>query len=313
MVRKGLLFDLLPGTPISGIYSHSSSSGERLRCKTHICKRRCHRIRDHSKVDCTEPVETVCSRQHKRRVACSKQNAACTKCVQEDKEIERRARRDLQMEKERLARQEAYKKELQHIEDDLDHQRRRLKYEAEKEEQEKTIQQRRAEVESLKETVERTKEQTARRGQSNPNIQSDKTKKQQPSNEEQAAPGTARFEWEQLKKLEGAKCKILDELMAMIGLEDVKKQFLAVKSKVDTIVRQNANLKSERFSCSLLGNPGTGESWFSLPNVSIAETDRTSQGKQPLLACTESSSTLSASYPAPGSRRQLGRDWQTWA
>jgi hypothetical protein len=209
-----------------------------------------------------ELVEVNCSRQHKRRVQCSKQNAACSKCLQEDKEIERRAKRDLQMEKERLARQAAYKKELQDIEDDLDLQRRLLKYEAEKDEQRKTLQQRRSEVDALKETVERTKEQEARRKQS----ETEQTLKSEPSKTvgqkpppDQALPGTARFEWEQLKRMEGARSKTLDELMEMIGLEDVKKQFLSVKSKVDTILRQNSSLKSERFSCSLLGNPGTGK------------------------------------------------------
>lgn len=39
----------------------------------------------------------------------------------------------------------------------------------------------------------------------------------------------------------------------------MKEQFLAIKSKVDTVVRQNVSLKDERFGAALLGNPGTGE------------------------------------------------------
>jgi hypothetical protein len=46
--------------------------------------------------------------------------------------------------------------------------------------------------------------------------------------------------------------------MQMIGLEKVKEEFLAVKSKVDTALRQGVSMASERFSCSMLGNPGTG-------------------------------------------------------
>jgi hypothetical protein len=242
----------------------SEPCGELLMCKTHKCKRRCHRIRDHSNVECTELVDAVCSRRHKRRVQCSKKNATCAKCVQEDKEIERRAKRDLQLEKDRLARQAAYKKELQDIEDDLDLQRRLLKYEAEEDEQVQTLEERRAEAATLKETVQRTKERKAQKKKSETKQASRQPSEStaQSSPAVQALPGTARFEWEQLKTQEGARSKTLDELMGMIGLEDVKKQFLSVKFKVDTILRQNSSLKSERFSCSLLGNPGTGEFAF---------------------------------------------------
>jgi DNA repair exonuclease SbcCD ATPase subunit len=164
------------------------------------------------------------------------------------------------MESDRVARQEAYRKELQEIEDELDHQRRLLKYEAEREEQKKNLQQQRADLESLKDSVKRAEEQKARqkRSANERALRSGKPDSGSPS-EERADPGTTKFEWQQLKKLEGAKCPTLDELMDMIGLEDVKAQFLSVKSKVDTILRQNSSLKSERFSCSLLGNPGTGE------------------------------------------------------
>jgi hypothetical protein len=48
--------------------------------------------------------------------------------------------------------------------------------------------------------------------------------------------------------------------MEMIGLEEVKQEFLTVKSQVDTVLRQGVSMASERFSCSMLGNPGTGTS-----------------------------------------------------
>ena len=46
------------------------------------------------------------------------------------------------------------------------------------------------------------------------------------------------------------------------GLESVKQQFLAIKAKVDTVVRQNVSLKGERFGAALLGNPGTGNAVY---------------------------------------------------
>lgn len=46
--------------------------------------------------------------------------------------------------------------------------------------------------------------------------------------------------------------------LSELGLESVKQKFLMIKAKVDTMVRQNASLKDERFGAALLGNPGTG-------------------------------------------------------
>jgi hypothetical protein len=43
-----------------------------------------------------------------------------------------------------------------------------------------------------------------------------------------------------------------------LGLESVKERFLSIKTKVDTVVRQNVSLEGERFGAALLGNPGTG-------------------------------------------------------
>ncbi|GME65999.1 AAA family ATPase [Neofusicoccum parvum] len=45
----------------------------------------------------------------------------------------------------------------------------------------------------------------------------------------------------------------------MIGLENVKDEFLAIKAKIDVAVRQNIEMKNERFGAALLGNPGTGK------------------------------------------------------
>jgi hypothetical protein len=79
------------------------------------------------------------------------------------------------------------------------------------------------------------------------------------------SPGTssAKDEWEHQKKFEGARNEALDSLMNMIGLEDVKNKFLSIKSKVDTAIRQNVDMKDERFGAALLGNPGTGTRSFS--------------------------------------------------
>jgi hypothetical protein len=69
----------------------------------------------------------------------------------------------------------------------------------------------------------------------------------------------------------------------MQGLESVKDQFLVIKNKIDTLVRQGVSLKRERFGAALLGNPGTGK----FPESSEGRTD-IFQGKLQLLAYTPS-------------------------
>jgi hypothetical protein len=71
-------------------------------------------------------------------------------------------------------------------------------------------------------------------------------------------PSATKEEWERQKKLDGAVNPPIDAIMAMTGLEDVKKQVLRIKTKVETSTRQGTDLKGERFNIAMLGNPGTG-------------------------------------------------------
>lgn len=77
----------------------------------------------------------------------------------------------------------------------------------------------------------------------------------------------AKDDWESRKRC-GEENEVLDELMEMIGLENVKEQFLCIKDKIDLAIRQDIDLKNERFSASLLGNPGTGK-WYHAQNWTL--------------------------------------------
>ncbi|KAI0846858.1 P-loop containing nucleoside triphosphate hydrolase protein [Daldinia vernicosa] len=72
-------------------------------------------------------------------------------------------------------------------------------------------------------------------------------------------PSAAETDWQYQKKYENAFNEALDSLFQMIGLESVKKEFLAIKARIDTAVRQGVDTKNERFGAALLGNPGTGK------------------------------------------------------
>ncbi|KAK0634459.1 P-loop containing nucleoside triphosphate hydrolase protein [Bombardia bombarda] len=249
-----------------------------LKCGIHQCKSRCHRITDHSQAECHQLIDKVCDRQHKSTVRCSRQNEGCHKCIKEDQEQERRIKRDLRLEEDRQRRQEEYTRRLQEIQDEIEHQRRINKYQAEEDDQKKTLEQQRADLATLKEREDRIRKkkqyqaqmaaqaQTQTRARSAAEGGSSKDQSQHGavvssggSDDGGGFPDTAMAEWQHLKQYENANNKYLDELMGMIGLEDVKQAFLSIKSKVDTSLRQGISLDSERFSCSMLGNPGTGK------------------------------------------------------
>ncbi|ROV88521.1 hypothetical protein VSDG_09328 [Cytospora chrysosperma] len=239
-------------------------TGAVLKCG-HVCVNRCHRVTDHSKMPCPYKVESVCDRGHNLKRPCQKRNDKCSKCAQEDFEIARKAMRDQRLDAQRKARQKAYMNELMDIQDEIDHQRRMIKEKTEEEEQKKTLAQQRADLAALKDTA--TRIQNATRPQSKPAMPGSfpGADPLTPPSEADSAdtlagiPEGAKQEWAHMKEFEGAKNQTLDELMGMIGLEDVKSEFLDIKSKVDTALRQGIPLDKERFSCSMLGNPGTGK------------------------------------------------------
>lgn len=251
-----------------------------LKCGTHKCKSRCHRVIDHSQAPCNEIIDKTCERNHKLKVSCDKQKDHCRECIKEDKEQERRIKRDLQLEEDRLRREEAHRKSLQELDDELDHLRRKNKYLSDEQIREQTLEQRRQEVAALKDAQLRAQEQAEQRAEITRRVaekakrraeqNSNAGEKADPQNPPSNLPDTAKDEWKYLKEREGASSKPMDTLMSMIGLEEVKQKFLDIKSKVDTAVRQGISLSKDRYSCSMLGNPGTG--WFSLPLVTHMET-----------------------------------------
>jgi hypothetical protein len=70
-------------------------------------------------------------------------------------------------------------------------------------------------------------------------------------------------QWEFMKQELGEKNDVIDELMRYEGLEEIKRQFLDIKTKVSICEKQGQDPKRERFNIVFQGNPGTGEQVFS--------------------------------------------------
>ncbi|KAF5265252.1 hypothetical protein FOXYS1_3905 [Fusarium oxysporum] len=224
-------------------------------------------VQDHSKVQCFAKVDRICDKGHKTKVPCGSKTKVCVTCTKEDEENqrrikrdlelerqrqeddERRIRRDLELERRRQGLQDEYRLQLQEIEDEIDHRRRTMKYESEEKKHADELKQKKEELESLRQAESNKKKMKT-------------TQKTSPP--PQAAPqfdpiSSVAKEWKNMKEVEGARNVALDKLMGMIGLESVKDQILSIKSTVDTKIRQGFSLGDERWSCSLLGNPGTGK------------------------------------------------------
>jgi Cdc6-like AAA superfamily ATPase len=160
------------------------------------------------------------------------------------------------LEEARLQRQKAYSAELQRVQDEIDHNRREIKYMQEEEADKKNLAEQTAQAETLKRTAQNMK--AAKKKSDQPTAGASQGTTKGPSPSWLDLPSSAKDDWMSLKA-EGAQNASLDKLIQMIGLEEVKQSFLEVKSIVDLAVRQDTSLNSERFSCSLLGNPGTGK------------------------------------------------------
>ncbi|OHF03871.1 ATPase [Colletotrichum orchidophilum] len=215
-------------------------------------------LSDHSKVLCHEKLAKHCGRGHKYRVFCNSQNRNCTACFKEDEDTRRRLKRDLEMETERDLAQKKYAQDLQKVDDDLDREKRLIKNAQEDEKQKETLREHTEELEALRQTRVRAEAMKAAR-EAPKIVPGAFPTERKSSSEPDPAIGSAHEEWLNLKSQFGARSSAMDQLMGMIGLESIKEKFLSIKSKVDTAVRQQISLSTERFGCSLLGNPGTGK------------------------------------------------------
>ncbi|KAL7920998.1 P-loop containing nucleoside triphosphate hydrolase protein [Trichoderma austrokoningii] len=233
----------------------SQLCGAMLGCGKHPCERRCHRMSNHSQVPCMKLVEKLCERGHKMKHLCGKENEGCKSCAKEDEDTRRRVKRDLEMEKKRQQQQDKYRRELQEIDDEIDHHQRHMKYSQEEKDQEKELAQKKAQLQSLKETKARL--DAANAAAAKPVVSSTTPQDKTPASSDIFGPSAQ--EWADMKRDTGACNSALDELMDLIGLESVKGEFLAKKSEIDLAIRQRTPLSDSRFSCSLLGNPGTGK------------------------------------------------------
>lgn len=219
-------------------------------------------------MECQAMVPFVCSQKHRSQRPCFKSQAACAICAEEDRQRERIRKRNAHLDAERDAKRAAYALQLAENQAEMNHQRRILQDHREDEDSARVLEQKKQDLANLKVTANNLKQQ--RQSCTKPHATpASKSSGKKVAEENEEDWSTAKKQWEHFKRYEGADNEALDDLMGMIGLEDVKDKFLAIKLEVDTAVRQGLDMSNKRFGASLLGNPGTGKQLLFLSVIII--------------------------------------------
>jgi hypothetical protein len=197
-----------------------------------------------------------------------RQPLSCVKCDEEAQHEQERRQRDHELNLQRQRNQDIYRVRLKEIEDEIAHERRIMTDKAQQRQREDVLRQRNADLAAVKAAsklaMSAPKDRKLSPGHkvSGANATPEVVQNSEPDqallrgdvdNDESAVA-----EWQYCKDYEGAENGALDELMKMIGLEEIKKEVMSIKAKIDTTVRQGVDLQDSRFGATLLGNPGTG-------------------------------------------------------
>jgi replication-associated recombination protein RarA len=261
----------------------SQPCSEMLNCGKHQCPQKCHQLADHSKIQCNQIVETTCPKSHKTKSQCWRQSARCTKCEAERRREEARCLRDYELDVQRQVKEKLYAQQLAEIDDEIAHEKRLQKEHETEISRRQFLEQRRKDLRVVKANTKKAVDRKSIKLTESPLGQETVTQATSPGEQRSEAdqsPGpkssesedssddgrnsqvnvpSAKSEWNHQKRIEFATNEHIDALMEMIGLESVKQQFLTIKLKIDTCIRQGSSNKDERFNAAFLGNPGTGK------------------------------------------------------
>jgi len=332
-----------PGTRFRSISAraHEYFSGTMLQCGQHACPSKCHQLADHSRMPCEKITTKQCPNGHSQQWKCSKGPPnSCAKCERERELAEKRQREQFALQAKRDAEEQAHARQMAELDAQLVREREQARAAREAEERKRALEQKRLDLQAaqarfsvLPPSPSPPKPTVPSPTQSNSIFQtisnylpywggaalpSSPTSSTQPNGGGKTPstpkvmlpkPSAARDEWQYQKSVNGVQNSAIDAIMAMIGLEDVKKQVLSIKNKVDTSMRQGTDLKGERFNVSMLGNPGTGA-----PVTDTSPTILTRfQERQPSRVIMPNSWHQPRSSRLPHSSRPLVHDLQMMA
>ncbi|TFK48386.1 P-loop containing nucleoside triphosphate hydrolase protein [Heliocybe sulcata] len=244
-----------------------------LSCGLHTCPSKCHQLADHSRMRCEQQLVKTCASGHRQRWRCHQGDPiSCKKCDQQARLDEKKRKEEFDLQEKRDAEQREHVRKMAELDQKIAVERAAIRDAQLAAERAAAEQQKR---QDLKTATELSKQAAVSATQSvrtstvspvpSPVLASTHRSNSpisaapQATQEASRPEPTAEDRWEDQKRAFGASNSAIDSLMALTGLEDVKKRFLSIKDKVDTAARQNTSLSDERFNACMLGNPGTGK------------------------------------------------------
>lgn len=258
-----------------------------LKCGLHKCPSKCHYIYDHSKMLCKEVLNLKCSIGHDQKWRCHESAPlSCRKCDQEEKDRKKKQIKAFEEQQRRERAQNEHIKRMAELEEEIERVKQGLRNSRLDQDRRKALDQKRKDLAEAKQQYIASLKATGVQEQASQTIDDSLQTKSAPkiaslsgkampqasssrvidttdtSTQQPLKQSPANIEWQRQKDMENASNKAIDDIMAMTGLEAVKTQFLKIKAKIDTCIRQNSGFHDERFGVVLLGNPGTGKTSF---------------------------------------------------
>ena len=255
-----------------------------LKCGLHKCTSSCHQLLDHSKILCRTVLTQKCLNGHGQSWQChAGAPPACFKCERDRKEAVKRTQRALEEKLKRDEKIQKHLKEVAKVEEELEQIIQSIRDARLDSEQKAILAQKRMDLAAAKERANRAQDPHQEDPLAIYNDGYPNPRNLPPKKSSQTSPGPvkstpdehsklrehiknavehnespSKTEWQRQKDQESAQNPVIDKIMEMIGLEDVKAQVLRIKAKVETSIRQGTDLRKERLGLVLLGNPGTG-------------------------------------------------------
>ncbi|KZP30812.1 P-loop containing nucleoside triphosphate hydrolase protein [Athelia psychrophila] len=272
--------------------------GKQLTCGIHTCLSKCHTLTKirHSEILCQQITQEHCPKGHAQSRKCHQPSVPCKACQKEAEILENTLRREFELQQRKEEQDLEHERRLKDLEERIEAEHQKVKDAQLAHQRAEALRQKEAD---LKEAKERTSSfwSFIPSFPNSSNSPSTPSSSNAPTNTSGSAPTSAaspqsgnpppnpmqvpppqrphtppgnpatvssspsspETEWKRQKEVEGASSTALDAVMDMIGLEDVKRQMLRLKDKIEVTQRQNSKITDERFNVVFLGNPGTGK------------------------------------------------------
>ncbi|KAL2044224.1 hypothetical protein N7G274_002929 [Stereocaulon virgatum] len=248
-----------------------------LQCGVHICPHRCHQLFDHSKMECKHLVQSKCSVGHVQSWSChAGKPASCRPCENKRRSKEKALQEEFVRQQRREQKQKEHAAEMTRLDEEIRMMREEIVDGQMSKEMAESIKQKKQDLADARVLAKGPSRSSvnakgAACAQISPltrcgeNVTSacgtteDVRESKEVGSQDEHALSPSESEWDRQKRVDNASNGAIDSLMKMTGLEEVKAQVLKIKARADTALRQNTNVKDERYGIVLLGNPGTGK------------------------------------------------------